>query len=197
MRRRGLGCGDETAGKRRWQVRAELASQQGRRGRPAPAARIGLGGGGGGGARSEEADRTDRANLGKTWLLSSAPRRVAKKPGKGRGRGGEGAEVSSHLPPPGSALAGARRRSRSAGPVSSAAPFRVTPPAHARPGGTGPSAAHSERGGTVRRRSMRSTRVWGRLPGEPRGLGSPAPFSAAVGRPFRSNISFEALLALY
>lgn len=37
----------------------------------------------------------------------------------------------------------------------------------------------------------------GALQGEPRGRGSVAPFSAAVGRPFRSNIGFEALLALY
>lgn len=202
MRRRGLGCGDETAGRRRWQVRPELASQQGRRGRPAPPREQAWGAEEVGGARSEEADRTDW-----TKRISARPGSCRQRHGewaRNRGRDGAGAgrtqssPLTSHLPAPGSALAGARRRSRSAGPASSAAPFRVTPPVRARPGGYGshrgpqPSAAAAPcaSGACVLLASG------GALPAELRGRGSEARFSAGVGRPFRSNIGFEALLAL-
>ena len=132
--------------------------------------RNGLGGRGEDGeARSEEADWSE--NLSKTWLLSSAPRRVGKGPGRERGRDRGGKEAGTGegtrqgpdrrrtlLSPP-TARLGPRWDTalvppswpRRPGPASSAAPFRVTSRVHARPGGYGsnrgpqPSAAAAPR----------------------------------------------------
>lgn len=126
-------------------VKPALAGQQGAVAEARTAAGRGLWGAGleWGGARPEEADPTERISDSNTWLLSSAPQRVDRGPGKGWSKDRLGAGHPSHLPPPGRALAGTQRRSRRPGPASSAAPFRVTPRAQARRAATGPTAAHS------------------------------------------------------
>lgn len=136
---------DETTGRRRWQGQASACRPARGGGRGPHRRRKGLVGGRVrmGGARPEEADPTERISDSNTWLLSSAPQRVDRGPGKGWSKDRLGAGHPSHLPPPGRALAGTQRRSRRPGPASSAAPFRVTPRAQARRAATGPTAAHS------------------------------------------------------
>lgn len=109
--------------------------------------------------------------------------------GKGRrqekGRDRVGAELSSHLPPPGSALAGTQRPVPPSWPRLFRAPFRVTRRLHARPGTygshRGPRRAWRNsalvehacyRGGCMGRGS------WGRAPGGARDRGHVAPLLA-------------------
>lgn len=166
MRRRGLGCGDETAGRRRWQVRPELASQQGRRGRPAPTARTGLGGGRGGGGRGR------RRLTGPTGPSESrqdlAPVVSATESGQGTGEGtGQGRGGRRTLLSPPTSRLGPRW---SPAPVPQCWPrlLRGSLPGHAASARTAgrirvpPRPTVERGGGTVRQRSMRATRVWGR-----------------------------------
>lgn len=110
--------------------------------------------------RSEEAEQ-DRANLGeKTWRPSSALRRAGQGAGRGRGRDRVAAGLSSHLPPPGLALAGSQR------PVPPSWPRLLSSslPGHtARAGAArllrGPRRPRAERGGRAREWSMRSGRA--------------------------------------
>ena len=156
------GCGDETAGRRRWQDQARAC-------RPAGAveeARIATGTGLGGGVRMERRGRrrltgprisarpgSCRQPHGE-WARDRGGNEAGtgegtrQGPGRERGRDRIGAEPSSHLPPPGSALAGTQRWSRRPGPAVLAPPPQQLPSGSRREcthgrAATGPTAAHS------------------------------------------------------
>ena len=110
-----------------------------------------------GGARSEEADRTERISESKTWLPSSTPRRPRLGAGRERGRDWVASGPSSHLPPPGLALAGSQR------PIPPSWPrlFSSSLPGHTAREGPArllrvPKRPTVERGGRAREWSMRS-----------------------------------------
>lgn len=126
------------------------------------------------GPRRLTGPRTERISDSKTWLPSSTPRRQRLGAGRGRGRNWVAAGPSSHLPPPGLALAGSQRPVPPSWPRLSSSSL----PGHTAEAGAArllrvPPRPTVERGGRARERSMRSGRAaaWGeRCSQSPRSL---------------------------
>lgn len=144
----------------------------------------------------EMGGRGRRRLTGPTERISARPGSCRQRHGerpRNRGRDGAGARraqkspLTSHLPARPSPGPGLLRGSLPGHAASARTPGRLRVPT--RP--TASAAAPCAGGACVVPASG------GALPGEPRGRGGLAPFSAAVGRPFRSSVGFEALLALY